>query len=875
MKHTGIYNRIWLPVALVLTVLLSIVSFKGLYVQAMALEQQARCGIEEHIHSDGCYINGRFICDTPVHTHTENCYLVLLKDNDINILLTQIEKQPDNALETVIEHSVDSALQLNQNLTSPLASEDILSSNVAAINETIEEYDIQPQVTLNENLYTSYGGYDGDLPQDEGRSQIGTLSSGLETGLPEDPLAGSIMMMAAPSDPLSAGNNDISLLSLDDPVQTGSGKANYYVYLDDTWRTVGYLTFSTSKRSNRYSAYQGTSNVTKLYNESLGLTSSLTNSDMNLYYATSPTSSSWTAATVSGNNTYYGTNYSQQNTARAAKYVRLMDASGNPLAFYSVTFQYADGSEDIQYVRSGEMVLLPEGVTWTDDAGEYAGGTQVQITSASVFAEKAAPSIATYYIYLNNGWRSVGTLEFSATKMNTTYRAVQWTTDIVDLYNQTFDVGLTTTGLTLYYATSATSDSWTKATSSGSNTYFGTNYNTLHAAKAEKHIRLVDTDGTPLAYYTVTLRYMDGTETTQHVRSGSVITLPQGNVWKEDTTEYAGGEQVSVYSARTFTEEKADERLRISYNVNFPAVSGVTITTQPTLLGSAETQLTDIIELETDARIRNVSQQNVVGSVNGNAVGLSRVVGFMGWQIEGTDTILSANATLTWAELQSYVGTGQVLKLQGVWEYRAQQTASFYIRYDSVAVDTEGNMTSQDSNLYTPELFAAFVGGEDSTWMSDSELNKRYYIADTTSDNSYGADQEIRSLYGQTSGVWLQSFPKDEDIFEQLKAYASHLQVDGEPVDVNDLNKHAYTIRWYVFKCQYDAWHIDGRLVKKEGLFDVAKSFAGNKEAIAEAMDGFYITASNSAGDKRYYLYLDEPMSYPQDGTVLIPSFSK
>ena len=714
MKRSGIYNRIWLPVALVLTVLLGIISFKGMYVQALALEQQARCGIEEHIHGDGCYANDRFICDTPVHTHTENCYLVLLKDNDINFLLTQMEKQPDNALETVIEHSVDSALLLNQDLTSPLAAEDVLSTDVAAINETIEEYDIQPQVTLNENLYTSYGGYDGDLPQEKQESQSALLSAGIETQIPTDPLSsseqtipadplsGSVMMMAAPPDPLSQSDSGISLLSLDDPVSKDNYQANYYIYLNSGWRTVGTLQFSSTRSNNRYNAYQRTSDIVNLYNNSLGL--NLSAGDLTLNYATSPTSNSWTRATTSGSYTYYGTNYSRQNTARAAKYIRLVDQNGNPLSFFSLT-----------------------------------------------------------------------------------------------------------------------------------------------------------------------LRYLDGTETTQYVRSGTSITLPEGTSWREGSVEYAGGEVVWVYSQRTFTEELSDGRLRISYDVNFPVVNGVTVSTQPTILGSAETELTDTIELETDARIRNVSQQNVIGKVNGNTVGLSRVIGFKGWKIEGTDTILSANATLTWAELQAYTNGGSILKLLGVWESRAQQTASFYIRYDSVAVDTEGNMTSQDSNLYTPELFAAFVGGEDAANLSVNDLNSRYYIADTTADNSYGADQDIRAMYGQTSGIWLTDFPKDEDVFEQLKAYAEHLQVGGEPVDVNDLNVNGYAIRWYVFKCQSDAWHIDGKLVKKEGYLDVTKSFAGNRQAIAEAMDGFYMIAANANGTKRYELYINEPATTPWGSTVLTP----
>ena len=396
MKQTGTYNRIWLPVAVVLTVLLSIISVRGMTVQTLALEQQARCGIEEHVHTENCYENGKFVCYETVHTHTENCYLVLLKDNDINTLLTQVEQQPDNALETVIGQSVDNALQFNQDLTSPLATEEIRTTDVAAINETIEENDIQPQVTLNENLYTSYSGYDGDIPQG------GTSSSSSDTSA-ASPIPGVVYpetMLSSPGTAFSSeavyeqstkaapglgsnvvlpegfggisGGQDggVSTLSLDDPVQTGTSKANYYVYLDNGWRTVGTLDFSSTKSGNRYNAYESTSEIQRLYNNSLGL--SLTTNDIILNYATSATSNSWTRATKSGNNTYFGTNYNRQNTAKAVKYVRLVDSNGQPLAFYTVTLRYLDGTEEVRYLRSGASLALPVLTGQTEQASMQA-----------------------------------------------------------------------------------------------------------------------------------------------------------------------------------------------------------------------------------------------------------------------------------------------------------------------------------------------------------------------------------------------------------------------------------------------------------------------------------------------------------------------
>ncbi len=146
-----------------------------------------------------------------------------------------------------------------------------------------------------------------------------------------------------------------------------------------------------------------------------------------------------------------------------------------------------------------------------------------------------------------------------------------------------------------------------------------------------------------------------------------------------------------------------------------------------------------------------------------------------------------------------------------------------------------------------------------------SQLHNLYHIADTTSDNSYGADQEIRALYGERlDGVWLSAFPSDDYIFQSLVQYANtgYLSVDGVPVKAEDLNDRAYAIRWYVFKCQDDARHIDGKLVKKEGLIHVYKTFAGNKELINEAKTDFAIEAKDITAGTNTVLTLQNYKSY-------------
>ena len=668
MKGKGFYNQMALPLAFLLVLVLGVFGLQKTTVQSLALEQEVRCGMEAHSHTAACYENNRLICYETVHSHSQNCYLVLLKDNDINDLLGMVEQQQDNSLESLILQTVDKALRYNTDLTSPPTAQ-VIPVDVPALNETVAENNITPAVVLNEDIRSAAAGLN-------------------------DQMGGASVL------------NGSTTLALGDTASTSQKKANYYAWLDGRWQMVGTLSFTTgssgSGSSRRYYARTTATNIRNLYNDALG--TSLATADLELEYASLITDTSWSDASLSGSYVYFGQNYSRERDASPVKAVRLMDG------------------------------------------------------------------------------------------------------------NQ------------------------------------------------------------PLAFYTVTLQYDNGTQTTQIVRAGTNFTLPADTAWLLNGTTYEGGSTVEIHVTSTFTQTDPDPRLKISYQVNFPTVSGVAVSTAPTLAGTALSSTVDYVDDQADSRIRNVSQQDVKGSVNNNGTGLSRVIHFQGWKIQGTDTILSPNATLTWTELQNAVDSSGTLTLVGVWEYSPLQTVSFFVRYDSVAVDTQGNITGQDSTQYTNQLFAAFVGGVDTT-MSTGALTTAYGVADVTADNSYTADQAIRALYGQKGdGVWLTAFPSDEYVFELLKKEETgKLRVDGETVGVEELNDNVYTIRWFVFKCQSDAWHIDGRLVKKEGLLDVSKSFAGNRATIEQIKDGFYIRLSHQVTGQAYYLYLTQPAVSPTDGEVVLP----
>ncbi len=672
-RKLNIKSILFVAIMAVLSAAVCVLLFCLNITPAVALEQEIRCGIDEHTHTDSCYSGDFLVCEKTAHTHNGNCYIVLLKDNNINGILTLLGNSETHSLEYVITDTMSSALTFNTNLnTSQSTDADTLTlsqDTVAALNTTISDEETLPDIVLNEKINT-----------------VSTLA--LDNSANND---------------TSSTQNNASTYSVGDSPVTANYNANFYIYLDGKWTCIGTLPFTTtSSGSNRYNGTIQTSEILNLVNGTLG-------TDYNY--------NSFDIAVSTSQNSGYSTSNVGMNSV-------------------NTTVAYNQSNSNVRKVRY--VRLIP-----------------------------------------NNG--------------------------------------------------------------SASSTAFN--------------------------FFTVKFEYPDGSATTKYVRSGTTVTLPTGNYeWKAGNTNYTAGQAVTIRSATTFvgTLIGPPTFVNINYNVNFPTVSGVTVSTKPTLAGLTVTTIRDEYTEGSSVTVRNVSQQSVEGKVSGNTTGLSRVIQFKGWRVGNSDTIIQPNTNLIWEELLQYSGNSTTLNLNAVWESEAVRTATFFIRFDSVAVDTDGNITGQDTNKYTNELFSAYVGGID-TSLSVTQLHNLYHIADTTSDNSYGADQEIRALYGERlDGVWLSAFPTDDYIFESLVQYANtgYLSVDGVPVKAEDLNDRAYAIRWYVFKCQDDAWHIDGKLVKKEGLIHVYKTFAGNKELINEAKTDFAIDAKDITAGTNTVLTLQNYKSY-------------
>lgn len=118
-NEKGKNKYIWLFAALGVLLLLSALRVFGSVTEALALEQQPRCGMTEHLHTESCYINDVLVCRQKAHTHSNNCYPLLLADNDINLLLTQIAATRDRNLESLLRSG---SVVLNKDLRVQTAS---------------------------------------------------------------------------------------------------------------------------------------------------------------------------------------------------------------------------------------------------------------------------------------------------------------------------------------------------------------------------------------------------------------------------------------------------------------------------------------------------------------------------------------------------------------------------------------------------------------------------------------------------------------------------------------------------------------------------------------------------------------------------------
>lgn len=557
-------------------------------------------------------------------------------------------------------------------------------------------------------------------------------------------------------------------------------------------------------------------------------------------------------------------NEPEQGVSSAAPVERIESSQVEYSSAAGISMQEMDISELNETISKNEIepnIILNENLYDASAVSDTPSATVVLLDTGgnsggiSALSLGDTPETGTYkanfYIYLDNRWQCIGTLDFEVVRNNNNrYTARVSTAAVVELINDSLGTNFTYNSFELVYGTSANAWSWTDASINSTYTYLGTNNYSQNNARQAKYVRVVDNTRDEIAFYTVTYKYPNGTTDTKYVQSGTTLTLPAGYDWSANGNTYTGGESVTISGTTTFTaaEQITDGSMRVDYDVNFPtSVTGfsntVYVPDSPTLLGSTATTLRDTVEKNSSTVMRDISDREVAAETSHQA-SFFYVFYFTGWLTERGD-VVEPNTNLTWENLQTYDKDGDgIVRLEGQWIHSKATVANFCVRYDS-----KTGQSDTSSSKYTNSIYATYVGGGGDLALEGISDNDAYVV-----------DQQIRALYGNWAGdVWLYSFPSDEYVFEQLKGYTSKLTVEGEEVNAADLNSTQYAIRWYkIFEDSIDGWHIDGRLVKKKGQITVNKDFYGSADTVALAKAGFYIAAANAAGTKQYILTLDE-----------------
>ncbi len=138
-------------------------------------------------------------------------------------------------------------------------------------------------------------------------------------------------------------------------------------------------------------------------------------------------------------------------------------------------------------------------------------------------------------------------------------------------------------------------------------------------------------------------------------------------------------------------------------------------------------------------------------------------------------------------------------------EYTTNTDVEFYVQRFGIQMDTDGNISAQDTVYFTPKLYESAL-----------ENGKRpvdYSIV--YEEGKVSSDDVIAEV---------KKPPTDELVFEEIKNEYENkgyiLTSSGNVVDWDEFDTDSYEVRWYVLKLEDDwmggTWHVDGVIIEKE-----------------------------------------------------------
>ena len=90
--------------------------------------------------------------------------------------------------------------------------------------------------------------------------------------------------------------------------------------------------------------------------------------------------------------------------------------------------------------------------------------------------------------------------------------------------------------------------------------------------------------------------------------------------------------------------------------------------------------------------------------------------------------------------------------------------------------------------------------------------------------------------------------PSDEEVFQTIRESGRPIRIGDREIPLSKLDTEFFTIYWYSFNSRLsDGWHIDGRIVAKNGYLTVKKDFVGASDVIKEIQKDYYISVDMDA----------------------------
>lgn len=179
-----------------------------------------------------------------------------------------------------------------------------------------------------------------------------------------------------------------------------------------------------------------------------------------------------------------------------------------------------------------------------------------------------------------------------------------------------------------------------------------------------------------------------------------------------------------------------------------------------------------------------------------------------------------------------------------------RKQVQFYICKSAMPEDGSVALPSVKADDYTSAVAVAncnvkasivhdvsVLGNKDpTTWEHYAQGDKRVreLLQGTKPDEGYIGNEDY--IYK------IDRIPSDEEVFQTIRESGRMIRIGDREIPPSKLDTEFFTIYWYSFKSEMsDGWHIDGRIVAKNGYLTVKKDFVGMPEAIEEVKKDYYI----------------------------------